>query len=79
MEVLAVLVNKNNNKLGTGQEWLNFGWTSLYVEYDAMHCCSIAQSQLGPVNIEHNNGGDDGDDGKADDHDIYRDHVHNYS
>ena len=41
------------------------------VEFDAMHCCSIAQSQLGPINIEHNNGGDDGDDGKADDHDIY--------
>jgi hypothetical protein len=29
---------------------------------------------LGPVNIEHNNGDDGGDDGQADDHDIYHDH-----
>ena len=29
---------------------------------------------MGPVNIEHNNGDDDGDDGQADDHDIYHDH-----
>ena len=42
-----------------------------------MHCCSIAQSPLGPVNIEQNNGDDDGDDGQADDHDIYHGHVCN--
>ena len=48
------------------------------VEYDAMHFCSIAYSQLGPANIEHNNGDDDVDDGQADDHDIYCDHFHNY-
>ena len=29
---------------------------------------------MGPVNIDHNNGDDDGDDGQADDHDIYHDH-----
>ena len=43
-----------------------------------MHCCSIALSPLGPVNIEQNNGDDDGDDGQADNHDIYFDQVHNY-
>ena len=53
------------------QFWLD---QFIRVEYDAMHCCSKAQSQLGPVNIEHNNGDDDGDDGQADDHDIYHDH-----
>ena len=42
-----------------------------------MHCCSIALSPLGPVNIEQNNGDDDGDDGQADDHDIYHGHVCN--
>ena len=44
------------------------------VKYDAMHCCPIAQSQLGPVNIDHDNGDEDGDDGQADDQDIYHDH-----
>ena len=53
------------------QFWLD---QFIRVEYDAMHCCSKAQSQLGPVNIEHNNGDDDGDDGQADEHDIYHDH-----
>ena len=49
------------------------------VKYDAMHCCSIAQSQLGPFNIENNNDGDDDDDdGQGDDNDIYLDHVHNF-
>ena len=43
-----------------------------------MHYCSIAYSQLGPANIEHNNGDDDVDDGQAEDHDIYCDHFHNY-
>ena len=49
------------------------------VVYDIMHNCSIAYSQLGPANIEHDNGDDYVDDGQADDHDIYFDlHVHNY-
>ena len=43
-----------------------------------MHYCSIAYSQLGPANIEHNNGEDDVDDGQAYDHDIYLDHFHSY-
>ena len=43
-----------------------------------MHYCLIAYSQLGPANIEHNNGDDYGGDGQADDREIYHDHVHNY-
>ena len=49
----------------------------LRIEYDAMNCCSISWSQLGPISNEHNNGDDD-DDGQGDDHGIYHDHVHNY-
>ena len=37
------------------------------VVYDIMHNCSIAYSQLGPANIEYNNGDDDVDDGQVDD------------
>ena len=40
------------------------------VELDAMHNCSVAYSQLGPANIEYNNGDDDVDDGQVDDHDF---------
>ena len=40
-----------------------------------MHYCSITYSQLDPANIEHNNDDDDVDDGQADDHDIYSDHI----
>ena len=51
----------------------------LRVGYDAMHCCSQAQSQLGSLIIEHDNGyDDDDDDGQGVDHDIYHNHVHNY-
>ena len=46
------------------------------VEFDAMNCFSIAQSQLGPVNMEHNNGDND-DGGQGDHHDIHHDRVHN--
>ena len=48
------------------------------VEYDAMYCCSMVQSQLYLVNIEHNNGGGDDDDGQGEDHEIYHDNVSNY-
>ena len=54
------------------QFWLD---QFIRIDYEAMYCCSKAQSQLGPVNIEHNNGDDDGDDDQADDHNIYHDHV----
>ena len=47
---------------GMAQFWLD---QFLRVEYDAMQCCSIAYSQLGQANIEHNNGDDYGDDGHA--------------
>ena len=48
------------------------------VEYAAMFYGSIAYSQLGPANIEHNNGDDDVDDGQSDDCDVDCDHFHNY-
>ena len=57
------------------QFWLDW---FVKVECDAMHYCSKVCSQLGPANIEHNNGDDDGHDGQADDHDIYCDHFHNF-
>ena len=57
------------------QFWLD---QFIRVEYDIMHNCSIAYSQLGPANIEHNNGDDYVDDGQADDHDKNCDHFHNY-
>ena len=55
-------------------------WLDSFIrgEYDALNCCSMAKSPLGPVNIDHDNGNDDDDDGQADDHDIYCDHFHNY-
>ena len=45
------------------------------VEYVVMHFCSLAWGPLAPVNVEHNNGDDDGDDCQADDHDIYHGHY----
>ena len=47
------------------QFWLDY---FIWVEYDVMNCCSIAYSNSGPVNIEHDNGDDDDDDdGQGDD------------
>ena len=43
-----------------------------------MYFCSIAYSQLGQANIEHNNGNDDADDDQADTYDICHDHFQNY-
>ena len=50
----------------------------LRIEYDAMNCCSISWSQLGPITNEHDNDVDEDDGGHCDDHGIYHDHVHGY-
>ena len=57
-----------SNKVGTGQEWLNFGWAwgqSMRIDHDVMNCDSIAQPQFGQVDIDHNNSDYDDDDGQG--------------